>query len=102
MPAILALIGIAIVVFLYYLLIRWLFVSVGPGFIYVTALLFSIAVPAVYIRTLLRTFGRDGSSLSTARNWLFVCVVALVTLIHVDLLWLSLGIGMSFLRASFA
>lgn len=96
------LILLIIVIYLYYLLIRWLFVSVGPGFIYVTSLLFSIAVPAVYVRTLLRTFGRDSGSLSTGRNWLFVVVAALVALIHVDLLWLSLGIGMSFLHVSFA
>jgi len=93
---------VCVVIYLYFLLIRWLFVSVGPGFIYVTSLLFSVAVPVVYVRTLLRTFGRDAGSLSTVRNWLFVFVVALVALIHIDLLWLSLGIGMSFLQLSFA
>ena len=91
-----------VLIYLYYLLIKWLFVSVGPGFIYFTALLFSVSVPVVYVRTLVRTFGRQSGSPYSPHNWLFIFVVALVALIHLDLLWLALGIGMSYLQVSFA
>lgn len=102
MPAILGIILLAIVLYLYYLLIHWLFASVGPGFMYITSLLFSIAVPTVYVRVQLMTFGRTPGAGSTARNWLFVVVVALVALIHIDLLWISLGYGLTLLHVPFA
>lgn len=91
-----------ILIYLYFLLIRWLFVSVGPVFIYVTALASSVAVPVVYVRNLFSVFGRQPGTASTVRNWLFVIVIGLVVLIHVDLLWLCLWYGMSLLQVSFA
>jgi hypothetical protein len=90
-----------ILIVLYILLIRWLFISVGPPFIYVSAIAFSMAVPYAYIKNLIGTFGRP-AGLSAPRNWLFVFVIALTALIQIDLLFLALGFGMQMLRVSFA
>jgi len=86
------LVGLAVLglmVWLYLTFIGWLFISVGPGFLFHAGLLLSFAVPIVYVRQLLKVFSRDGGSPATRRNWLFVLVIPLVLLIHLDLLWLG-------------
>ncbi len=90
-----------IVIYLYYLFIKWLFVSVGPGFIYVISLLFSVAVPVVYVHALWMTFRSKRKTLPMAWNGLFVLVVAIIELIHIDLIWIALAFGMKILHVPF-
>ena len=87
-------------IYLYLLFIQWLFMAIGPGFLLFASVLFSFSVPIVYMRSLLKVFARDEGDPRLLRNSLFVPTIALVLLIHLDLLWLSLNMGVSLLNVS--
>lgn len=94
------LILVIILLVLYFLLIRFLFVSVGPTFIYVVSLVLSSAVPVAYVYTLVGVYGRDGGSPKNARNWFLAPVVVLVGLIYLDMLLLALRVSLPILSTS--
>jgi hypothetical protein len=100
MQGVVAILAAVLAIYLYYLFIRWLFVSVGPAFVYVISIVLSLAVPIVYLTMLLRTFARPGGA-SNPRNWLFAVVGGLVGLIYVDLLFLGIHFGRGILPVSF-
>ena len=91
-----------IAIWLYYLFIKWLFVSIGPGFVYVTALMLSLAVPVVYSRSLTQIFRNDDKgTLSIIRTLLFIPALALVALIYIDLIHIFLNEGMLIFHVPF-
>lgn len=82
----------AILIYLYYLLIKWLFTSVGPGFVYFLSLAMSFAVPVAYVGALMKIFGHPPAELAKRwRNWGFIGVIALVGLVQIDMLYLVTG-----------
>ncbi len=83
-------IGALIALCLYIWFIYALVTYVGPTFLAVTAILFSLAAPIAYVRSLAKVFGQDDPhSRLYIRNYLLIFVVALVGLVHCDLLLLA-------------
>jgi hypothetical protein len=82
-------IGPLILIALYIAAVYFIFAYLGYDFIYFSALTVSLAVPYVYVKTLMEVFGQDDLNRSR-RNWLFVPLIALLTLIHIDLLTVAL------------
>jgi hypothetical protein len=101
MPAIIALVLFFVALYLYVLFIHWMFVGLGPTFIYVTSFLLSWTGPFLYVRALLATFAAPGGR-STPRNWLFAFVGLLVASIHLDFLVLAFYYAQSLLDAAIA
>jgi hypothetical protein len=103
MPIVIGLVVIALVIFvvyLYYLLCRWLIVVVGPNAFYVLSVGLTLVVPIVYGRSLFRVFGQDFGASRAARwrNLALVPVVGLLGLAYFDYAYVGIVLGSGFLE----
>jgi hypothetical protein len=93
MQAIAAIIGAIVVIYLYFLLVQWLFIAVGPIIIIAGSIIGTGAIPVIYGLQLFRIFDKP-----TWRRIFWTPVFALLALIYVDLVYIVVNVLAAIVR----